>query len=129
MLASIRKCKKMWSKNCLSFSIPILTPPPSPPPQPQINFDRQEKGDVLNNCLMTVNGTDFPVPKKRMATKENAFASHKYAGKSALRYELGVRILGGTWCGSRVPTPQVSAQISTYLKKFCIIFWTRGGAS
>jgi hypothetical protein len=44
---------------------------------------------------MTVNGTDFLVPQKGTATKGNAFASHKYAGKSALCYELGVSILGG----------------------------------
>ncbi len=52
---------------------------------------------------MTVHGTDFCVPQKGTATKGNAFASHKYAVKSALRYKLGVSILGVTWCGSRVP--------------------------
>ncbi len=56
--------------------------------------ERPLLGDVLNECLMTVNGTDFRVPQKGTATKGNAFASHKYAGKSALRYELGVSILG-----------------------------------
>jgi hypothetical protein len=55
----------------------------------------EKKGDVLNDCLMTVNGTDFRVPQKGTATKGNAFASHKYAGKSAISYELGVSILGG----------------------------------
>jgi hypothetical protein len=44
---------------------------------------------------MTVDGTDFRVPQKGTATKGNAFASHKYAGKSALRYKLGMSILGG----------------------------------
>jgi hypothetical protein len=39
-------------------------------------------------------GTDFCVPPKGMAIKGNAFASHKYAGKSALHYELGVSIPG-----------------------------------
>jgi hypothetical protein len=83
-------------KNYISFFIPVLTPTPPPPHrQPQINFDSQKKGDVLNDCLMTVDGTDFRVPQKGMATKGNAFASHKYAGKSTLRYELGVSILGG----------------------------------
>jgi hypothetical protein len=73
----------------------ILTPPPMPPSQPQINFDSQKKGDVLNNYRMTVNGTDFCVPQKGTVTNGNAFASHKYAGKSTLHYELGVSILGG----------------------------------
>jgi hypothetical protein len=44
---------------------------------------------------MTVDGTDFCIPQKGAATKGNAFTSHKYAGKSALHYELGVDILAG----------------------------------
>jgi hypothetical protein len=43
---------------------------------------------------MAINGTNFHVPPKGTVTKGNAFACHKYAGKSALRYELGVSILG-----------------------------------
>ncbi len=85
----------MWLKTCFSLSIPVLTPPPLPPPQPQIDFDSQKKGDVLNDCLMTVNGTDFRVPQMGAATKGNTFSSHKYEEKSALCYELGMSILGG----------------------------------
>jgi hypothetical protein len=51
--------------------------------------------NVLNDCTMTVDGTDFRIPLKGIATKGNAFGSHKYAGKSALRYELGINILVG----------------------------------
>ncbi len=54
---------------------------------------------------MTVNGTDFRVPQKGTATKGNAFASHKYAGKSALHYELGVSILGGDLVWIQGPYP------------------------
>jgi hypothetical protein len=55
---------------------------------------------------MTVNGTDFRVPQKGMVTKGNAFAFHKYVGKSALRYEMGVSILGGdlVWIQGPYPT-------------------------
>jgi len=61
--------------------------------------------DVLNNCTMTVDGTDFRIPQKGAATKGNAFGSHKYAGKSALRYELGVDILTRNlvWIQGAVP--------------------------
>ncbi len=39
---------------------------------------------------MTIDGTGFQIPQKGIAKKGNAFESHKYAGKSTLRYELGV---------------------------------------
>ena len=61
--------------------------------------------DVLNDCTMTVDGTDFRIPQKGAATKGNAFASHKYAGKSALRYELGVDILAGNLVWIQGPYP------------------------
>jgi hypothetical protein len=48
-----------------------------------------------NGCTMTVDGTDFRIPQKGIVEKGNAFASHKYAGKSTLRYELSVEILVG----------------------------------
>jgi hypothetical protein len=40
-----------------------------------------------------------------MATKGNAFASHKYAGKSALYYKLGMSILGGDLVWIQGPYP------------------------
>ena len=50
---------------------------------------------MLNDCTMTVSGTDFRIPQKGATTKGNAFTSHKYAGKSALHYKLGIDILAG----------------------------------
>jgi hypothetical protein len=64
-------------------------------PTPQIDVDRRLEGDMGNDCLITVDETDFQIPQKGLPKKGNAFASHKFAGKSALRYELGVSILGG----------------------------------
>ena len=83
-------------------------PPPLPPPplQTQIDFEsRLGAHDLLNDCTMTVNGTDFLIPQKGAATKGTAFASHKYAGKSALRYELGVDILTGNLVWIQGPYP------------------------
>ncbi len=87
----------------------VVISPHTPPPHriPQIDFDTRKKGNFLNDCLMTVDGTDFCVPQKGTATKGNAFASHKYAGKSALRYELGVSILGGDLVLIQGPYPAV----------------------
>jgi hypothetical protein len=61
--------------------------------------------NVLNDCTMTVDGTEFHIPQKGIATKGNAFGSHKYVGKSALRYELGGNILTGNLVWIKGPYP------------------------
>jgi hypothetical protein len=43
---------------------------------------------------MLINGMDFRIPQTGKATTSNWFASHKYVFKSALRYKIGVSILG-----------------------------------
>ncbi len=60
---------------------------------------------MSNNCTMIVNRTDFCIPQKGIAKKGNVFASHKYTGKSALRYELGVGILAGNLVWIQCPCP------------------------
>jgi hypothetical protein len=54
---------------------------------------------------MTIDGTDFRIPQKGIAKKGNSFATHKYAGKFALRYELGVDILAGNLVWIQGPYP------------------------
>ncbi len=54
---------------------------------------------------MTIDGTNFCIPQKEIAKKRNAFASHKYEGKSALHYKLGVDILGGNLVWNLGPYP------------------------
>jgi hypothetical protein len=54
---------------------------------------------------MLVDGTDFSIPQKGAAKKGNPFGSHKYAGKSALRYKLGVDILMGNLVWIQGPYP------------------------
>ncbi len=44
-------------------------------------------------------------PQKGAAAKGNPFGSHKYAGKSALHYELGVDILMGNLVWFQGPYP------------------------
>ena len=46
--------------------------------------------DIENDCLMSTDGTDFRIP-----SKGPRFSSHKYKGKSALRYEVALCILTG----------------------------------
>ena len=49
----------------------------------------------MNDYLISVDGTDVRIPQQGHAGKGNPWASHKYAGTSALRYELGVDIISG----------------------------------
>ena len=58
-----------------------------------------------NDCLLSVDGTDFRIQQKGVTKKGNAFGSHKYAGKSALRYELGIDILKGNLVWVEGPYP------------------------
>ncbi len=84
---------------------------PHPPPlfSPlQVDFKKRKNGDIGNICLMSINGTDFRIPQTGKATTGNWFASHKYSGKSALGYEIGVSILGGdlVWIQGLYPAGQ-----------------------
>ena len=54
---------------------------------------------------MTIDGTNFRILQKGIAKKGNAFASHKYTGKFALRYKLGVVILAGNPVWIQGPYP------------------------
>jgi hypothetical protein len=79
----------------------LLTPPLPAVAAAQIIFkSRLGAHDVGNDCLMSIDGTDFHILQKGPA-----FASHKYEGKSALRYELGIDILAGNLVWVSGPYP------------------------
>ena len=69
-------------------------------------FESRLKHNIGNNCLMTINGTNFRIQQKGVAMKWNLFRSNKDAGKSALYYKLGVDILAGNlvWVEGLYPT-------------------------
>ena len=73
---------------------------------------------MLNDCTTTVDGTDFRIPQKGAATKGNAFTFHKYAVKSALRYELGVDILARNLVWIQGPYPAISMPTLKFLTRF-----------
>ena len=54
---------------------------------------------------MSIDGTDFRIPQKGAAAKGNSFASFKFNGKSALRYEIGLDILEGNLIWIQGPYP------------------------
>jgi hypothetical protein len=71
--------------------IVIISPPPMPRLPPlssplQVDFEKCKNGNIGNDCHMSINGMDFRIPQTGNATTGNWFASHKYAGKSTLRY-------------------------------------------
>ena len=72
------------------FNIWSSPPPPLRPLQTQVVFEsRLGMHNVLNDCTMTVAGTDFPIPQKGIVTKGNtSVPTSTYAGKFALHYQL-----------------------------------------
>ena len=59
----------------------------------QIDFDSRKKGGSWNGCLMSIDETNFHILQMDVVVRGNKFASYKYAGKLALRYNLGLNIL------------------------------------
>jgi hypothetical protein len=56
----------------------------------QVKWENRYDGDLHNDCLVSVDGTDFQIPYFG-----RKFHSHKYKFGSALRYEIAVCILSG----------------------------------
>jgi hypothetical protein len=54
---------------------------------------------------MSIDGTDCRIPQQGPAQKGSPFSSHKFAGKCALWYELGVDILQGNLVWIEGPYP------------------------
>ena len=60
----------------------------------KIRFENRKKGDNGSDCMLSVDGTDYPMP-----WWGNLFKSHKYKGQiGALRYEVGIGIKSGDIC-------------------------------
>ena len=74
-------------------------------PEPQIDFESRLVNNVQNDCLMTIDGTDFCILQKGVTKKGNLFGPLKYAGKSMLQYELGINILAGNLVWIKGPYP------------------------
>ncbi len=67
----------------------------------KIWFGNRKRGDVGNDCLLSVDGTDFHVAK----SYEKPFYSHKFK-KSGFRYEVALCMTTGDicwWAGPYLP--------------------------
>jgi hypothetical protein len=62
----------------------------TPYPQQKILFENRKSGDVGNDCLLSVDGTDFRVAK----SYERPYYSYKFK-KSGLRYKVALCIKTG----------------------------------
>ena len=76
----------------------------------------------MNDCLISVDGTDLRIPQQGHVAKGNPWASHKYAGKSALRYELGVDIITGHLVWINGPFP-AGAFPDVEIFRSCLSLW------
>ena len=61
----------------------------------KIVFESRKDSGSLNDCLISVDGTDVRIPQQGPAIPGNPFSSFKFKGKCGLRYEIGVDILAG----------------------------------
>ena len=59
---------------------------------PQICWEKRKDGDIGNDCLISVDGTDCPIPYQQ--TVPEAWYTKKFNGHG-LRYEIGVCIITG----------------------------------
>ncbi len=59
-------------------------------------FESRKDSGSLNDCLISVDGTDVRIPQQGgPAIPGNPFSSFKFKGKCGLRYKIGVDILAG----------------------------------
>jgi hypothetical protein len=61
----------------------------------KIVFESRKDSGSLNDCLISVDGTDVRIPQQGPAIPGNPFSSFKFKGKCGLWYEIGVVILAG----------------------------------
>jgi hypothetical protein len=109
-LLSFLSCHVLVNRHLTFSSSSLLSHP-----KLQICFESRLVNNVGNDCLMTINGTDFRILQKGVTKKGNLFGSHKYVGKSTLQYELGIDILAGNLVWIKGPYPLVHGTTSRSL--------------
>ena len=91
-------CGKKLIAGCLLSYFPLTFPFHS---FPQIKFENRKRGDIGNDCLLPLDGTDFWIGMGY--TK--SFWLYKFK-KSALRYKVGYASKREISAGRLVPIPQ-----------------------
>ena len=82
----------------------------------KIVFESRKDSGSLNDCLISVDGTDVRIPQQGPAIPGNPFSLFKFKGKCGLRYKIGVDILAGNIVWVNGP---YAAGKYTDIKMFC----------
>ena len=91
----------------------------------KIVFESTKDSGSLNDCLISVDGTDMRIPQQCLAIPEDPFSLFKFKGKCALLYKIGVEIfLLEMSCGLTDPVLLESIPTSNFFAVAWLIFWT-----
>lgn len=84
----------------------------------QVRWDRRFIRSQRNICLITVDGTDFPIqePWPFVKAYNKKYYSHKYDG-AALRYEVGICIITGEIVWYHCPFPAGMSDLQIFRLK------------
>ena len=121
VLAGVRKRKGNAVQKITIFCSYLSSPPPPlpPPPQTQIFFEsRLGMHDMLNNCTITVDGTDFRIPKRESRQRGMPLRPTSTRGSPPCVTNWGSTSSRGTLFGSRVHTLPVSIPTLKFLTRF-----------
>ena len=106
--------------NILGFILVIVIDSPSPSPTfplPQFHFKKRMEGDIANNCLMSIDGTDFKIPQMGRPVPGNIFPPTSITSTlpSNIRSESVFWV--GTSYGYKAPTQQDCTMVSRFLRR------------
>ena len=81
----------------------------------KIKLDKRFAGDRCNQCLLTVDGTDYQIQEPWPFVKEvnKKWFSHKFKA-AAVRYEIGIGIWTGHICWFHGPFPAGMPDVSIF---------------
>ena len=73
----------------------------------QIKLENRYRGDIKNDCLLSVDTTDCRINEPHPFEKgwSERWSSHKFGKKAGLRYEVALGIQSGDICWSNGPFP------------------------
>jgi hypothetical protein len=93
----------------------------------KIVFESRKDSGSLNDCLISVDGTDVSIPQQGPAISGNSFSLSKFKGKCRLWYKIGVDILAGNIVWVNGPYAAGKCTDIDFFHRGLVIGWMRGG--